>query len=168
MKRPFVIALATVGVIAVAAVALPNLPPNPVTDMVNARLFNNAEKTFATAADAPKQGDPAFVLPDWIPQDAKRVKVKAHTTGDAKLIRFTLGRTPMGGSPCADAPTQSGAPKLAAKWWPKDAGSKASPECRGRYHVVVRGQKVYAWTNGSVTPGAVPPTATMAGATATR
>ncbi|MER5733296.1 hypothetical protein ABT084_34040 [Streptomyces sp. NPDC002138] len=161
MKRPFVIALATVGVIATAAVALPNLPPNPLTDTVNARLFNNEEKTFATAADAPKKGDPAFVLPDWIPQDATKVKVKAHTTGKAKLIRFTLGPTPLGGPQCAGAPAQP-APKLGAKWWPKDAG-QAHPECRGHYQVVVRGGKVYAWTNGAAPTGA-----TMAGVGPTR
>ncbi|WP_330330531.1 hypothetical protein OHS33_12845 [Streptomyces sp. NBC_00536] len=168
MKRPFVIALATVGVIATAAVALPNLPPNPLTDTVNARLFNNEEKTFATAADAPKQGDPAFVLPDWIPQDAKKVKVKAHTTGDAKLIRFTLGRTPLAGPQCAGAPAQPGTPKLGAKWWPKGTEHGVRPECRGGYQVVVRGEKVYAWTNGAVAPTAVPAGTTMADATPTR
>ncbi|MDJ0379764.1 hypothetical protein [Streptomyces sp. G-G2] len=166
MKRPLVIALATVGVIATAAVALPNLPPNPLTDAVNAQLFNNKEKTFATAADAPKKGDLAFVLPDWIPQDAKKVKVKAHTTGDAKLIRFTLGQTPLSAPQCAGgAPKQPDAPRMGAKWWPKDAGREARTECRGRYQyqVVVRGGKVYAWTNGTVSPGA-----TMTEASVTR
>ncbi|MET9696185.1 hypothetical protein ABZY31_04585 [Streptomyces sp. NPDC006529] len=169
MKRPFVIALATVGVIATAAVALPNLPPNPLTDTANARLFGNEEKTFATAADAPKKGDPAFVLPDWIPQDARKVKVKAHTAGDAKLIRFTLGRTPLDGPRCAGVPApRTGAPKLGAKWWPKDTANGSRPQCRGHYQVVVRGGKVYAWTNGAVPPVPTRSGATMAGAAATR
>lgn len=55
-RRPLVIAAATVGALATAAFALPNLPPNPVTDTLNDRVFKEKSKRFATVADAPTRG----------------------------------------------------------------------------------------------------------------
>ncbi|MFD8978806.1 hypothetical protein [Streptomyces sp. NPDC059564] len=156
-RRPLVIAAATVGVLATAALALPNLPPNPVTDTLNDRFFKEKGRHFATAADAPTRGDLAFVLPSWIPKDATDVRVRVRTTGDARLIRFTLGKTPLDGPQCAvSAPAKAGGPHLKARWWPGDTRAEERPECRGphQYQVAVRGKKVYAWTDGTPSPGA--------------
>ncbi|MER7509145.1 hypothetical protein ACIP46_37685 [Streptomyces lavendulae] len=156
-RRPLVIAAALAGAFAIAALALPNLPPNPVTNTLNDRFFKEKGRHFATAADAPTRGDLAFVLPSWIPKDATDVRVRVRTTGEARLIRFTLGKTPLDGPQCAvSAPKKAGGPHLNARWWPGDTRSEERPECRDRYQyqVAVRGRKVYAWTDGTPSPGA--------------
>ncbi|MGW0362563.1 hypothetical protein [Streptomyces sp. NPDC002990] len=155
-RRPFVIAAATVGVLATAAFALPNLPPNPVTQTVNDRVFKEKSKRFASAAHAPTRGERAFVLPSWIPKDATDVRIRVRDTGEARLIRFTLGATPLDGPQCAGTPKQLSRPKVRAKWWPGDTRAEELPECRGahQYQVAVRGKQVYAWTDGTPSPGA--------------
>lgn len=155
-RRPLVIAAATVGVLATAAIALPNLPNNPLTDTVNNHVFNEKGKRFATAADAPTRGKPAWVLPGWIPKDATDVRIKARTDGDARLIRFTLGATPLDGPQCSvGKPKKNARTALAAKWWPRDIRAGERPECRDyyQYQVTVRGKDVYAWTDGTPSPG---------------
>lgn len=156
-RRPLVIAAATVGVLATAAFALPNLPPNPLTDTVNDMVFKEKGRRFATAADAPSRGELRWALPDWIPKDATDVRIRARTNGEARLIRFTLGATPLDGPQCtAGTPKKAGKPVLAAKWWPGDIRAEERPECRGahQYQVAVRGKRVYAWTDGTPSPGA--------------
>ncbi|RSS80711.1 hypothetical protein [Streptomyces sp. WAC06614] len=157
MKRPLVIAVATVGVLATAAFVLPELPPNALTDAVKAQVFKEKEKTFSSAADASRDGDRAFALPAWVPRDATNVKVKIRTDGQGKLIRFTLGGTRLSAPHCAGRPQPVGAPALHARWWPADARHDARPECAGpvQYQVAVRGKRVYAWTNGETSPDAV-------------
>ncbi|MFG2879217.1 hypothetical protein ACGFYU_30155 [Streptomyces sp. NPDC048337] len=157
-RRPFVIVAASVGVLATAAFALPNLPPNPVTDMVNAGVFKEKGHRFATAADAPTREDRAFALPSWIPKDATDVRIRVRTTGGSKLIRFTLGATPLDGPQCTSGtPKKVVGPDLGAKWWPhRDLAAEERTECRDahQYQVVVRGKQVYAWTDGTPSPGA--------------
>ncbi|MCX5378292.1 hypothetical protein [Streptomyces sp. NBC_00091] len=155
-RRPLAIAAAIVGVLALAAFALPNLPPNPVTDALDNRVLHEKGKRYASAADAPKRGDRAFVLPGWIPRDATDVRIRARGDGRARLIRFTLGKTPLDGPQCAAAaPRKAGGPHLGARWWPGDTRAEERPECRDgyQYQVSVRGRKVYAWTDGTPAPG---------------
>ncbi|MET9607916.1 hypothetical protein ABZZ17_23070 [Streptomyces sp. NPDC006512] len=155
-RRPLVIAVAAVGVLATAAFALPNLPPNPLTNALDDQVFHEKGRRFATAADAPAGGDRAFALPAWIPADAKNIRIRARTTGEARLIRFTLGRTPLDGPQCtAGGAKPAGGPRLDARWWPGDTRAEERPECRGRhqYQVAVRGKRVYAWTDGTPSPG---------------
>ncbi len=171
-RRPLVIAAATVGVLATAAIALPNLPPNPLTDTINDRVFKEKGMRFATAADAPTRAEPArgepargksargeetWVLPRWVPKDATDVRIMARTDGKARLLRFTLGATPLDGPQCAaGTPSKPTGTALEAKWWPAGTGSEERPECRGtyQYQVTVRGKEVYAWTDGTPSPGA--------------
>ncbi|MBT2470519.1 hypothetical protein J7E97_22255 [Streptomyces sp. ISL-66] len=155
-RRPLVIAAATVGVLATAAIALPNLPTNPVTDTINDRVFKEKGKRFATAAQVPTRGELTWVLPDWVPKDATDVRIKARTDGQARLIRFTLGATPLDGPQCsAGTPKKSPKTVLAAKWWPADTRAEERPDCRDyyQYQVTVRGKEVYAWTDGTPSPG---------------
>lgn len=169
-RRPLAIAAATVGVLATAAIALPNLPPNPLTDSINDQVFKEKSKHFATTADAPARGEPAFALPSWVPKDATDIRIHARTTGKARLIRFTLGATPLDGPQCtAGAPKELGGRQLNAKWWPHGTRAEERPECRDfyQYQVTVRGKRVYAWTDGTPSPGAktqdgAPATATHA------
>lgn len=156
-RRPLVIAAATVGVLATAAFALPNLPPNPVTDTIDNQVFKERGRRFATAADAPGGPRGAFVLPSWIPKDATDVRIRVRTTDEARLIRFTLGATPLDGPQCvAGTPKPLGAPDLHAKWWPGSLRAEVRSECRDvhQYQVAVRGKRVYAWTDGTPSPGA--------------
>ncbi|MFJ5810371.1 hypothetical protein OG906_22145 [Streptomyces sp. NBC_01426] len=155
-RRPLVIAAATVGALATAAFALPNLPPNPVTDTLNDRVFKEKSKRFATVADAPTRGGRTFALPGWIPKDATDIRIQARTTGEARLIRFTLGETPLDGPQCTTGiPKAVRSPHLGARWWPGDTRGDERTECRGvhQYQVAVRGKKVYAWTDGTRSPG---------------
>lgn len=155
-RRPLVIAAATVGVLATAAIALPNLPPNPLTDTINDRVFKEKGVRFATAADAPTHGEPTpWVLPDWVPKDATDVRIRARTDGQARLLRFTLGATPLDGPQCsAGKPRKPAGTALAAKWWPAGTRAEERPECRDyyQYQVAVRGKEVYAWTDGTPSP----------------
>ncbi|MFE4634735.1 hypothetical protein ACFRJ1_15355 [Streptomyces sp. NPDC056773] len=173
-RRPLVIAAATVGVLATAAIALPNLPPNPLTDTINDRVFKEKGRRFATAADAPAggeaprgetargngragRGEAAWALPRWVPKDATDVRIMARTDGEARLLRFTLGATPLDGPQCpAGKPSRHAGTTLRAKWWPAGTGAEERPECRGahQYQVTVRGKEVYAWTDGTPSPGA--------------
>ncbi|MCX4778478.1 hypothetical protein [Streptomyces sp. NBC_01264] len=176
-RRPLVIVAATVGVLATAAIALPNLPPNPLTDTINDRVFKERGMRFATAADAPTggeatrgeaarggaarggtaRGEDTWVLPRWVPKDATDVRIMARTDGKARLLRFTLGATPLDGPQCsAGTPSKHAGTSLAAKWWPAGTRAEERPECRGayQYQVTVRGKEVYAWTDGTLSPGA--------------
>ncbi|MFD7261526.1 hypothetical protein [Streptomyces sp. NPDC059874] len=158
-RRPLVIAAATVGVLATAAFALPNLPPNPLSDSIDDHVFKEKGRRFATAADAPTRGDLAFVLPSWIPKDATDVRIRVRTTGNARLIRFNLGATPLDGPQCtAGTPHRMEAPELGARWWPGHIRAEVRPECRDRYQyqVAVRGKRVYAWTDGTPSPSTQP------------
>lgn len=174
-RRPLVIVAATVGALATAAFALPNLPPNPVSDAVNDAVFKEKGKRFQTAADAPTRGEPTggqpgrgelrWVLPSWIPKDATDVRIHARTTGEARLIRFKLGATPLDGPQCtAGAPKEMSRTGLDAKWWPRDTRAEERSECRDfhQYQVAVRGKRVYAWTDGTPSPGAKMPDGTPA------
>ncbi|MER7463483.1 hypothetical protein [Streptomyces sp. NPDC097981] len=155
-RRPLVIAAATVGVVATAAFALPNLPPNPLTDSINDRVFKEKSRHFATAADAPTRGNQAFTLPSWVPKDATDIRIHARTNGEARLIRFTLGATPLDGPQCtAGTPKDLGGRQLNAKWWPHGTRAEERPECRDvyQYQVAVRGKRVFAWTDGTPSPG---------------
>lgn len=151
--------LVVAGAIAVAGPALKNSALMP--DAVSEHVFKEKTKSFATAAGAPTKGDLAFVLPAWIPGDARNVKVKVKTTGGAKLIRYTLvgrdrdGRTERGAHCGAGAP-RVGGPELDASWWPDRTPSRSRTECGDlhTYRVAVDGDTVYAWTNGEVSPGA--------------
>ncbi|OKK19585.1 hypothetical protein AMK16_16035 [Streptomyces sp. CB00455] len=156
-RRPLVFIAATVGILATAAFALPNLPPNPLTDTIDDRVFKEKGMRFASVAEAPGRAEPAFVLPSWIPKDATDVRIRVRTTGKAKLIRFTLGATPLDGPQCtAGAPKRVDGPALNAKWWPGNLRAEARAECRDahQYQVAVRGKRVYAWTDGTSSPGA--------------
>ncbi|MFF1559410.1 hypothetical protein [Streptomyces sp. NPDC058279] len=165
-RRPLVLVAATAGVLTTAALALPHLPPNPVSDSFNASVFKEKGKHFATAADAPSRGDApvrgdrTFALPSWVPKDATDIRVRVRTDGKARLIRFTLGATPLDGPQCAaGTPHKVRGPGLNARWWPADTGKEARPECRDhyQYQVAVRGKRVYAWTDGTPSPGGLIP-----------
>ncbi|MEU7607245.1 hypothetical protein [Streptomyces sp. NPDC041003] len=155
-RRPLVVAVATVGVLATAGFALPNLPPNPVTDRIDQQVFKEKGRRFATAADAPPRAQSGFALPSWIPRDATDVRIRMRTNGEARMIRFTLGATPLDGPQCsAGTPKQLGAPDLHARWWPGSLRAGVRSECRDAhlYQVAVRGKRVYAWTDGTPSPG---------------
>ncbi|MEV8536198.1 hypothetical protein [Streptomyces sp. NPDC051211] len=155
MKRPLLIIVAAVGVLGTAGFALPNLPPNALTDTINDRFFQEKERSFAVVADARQERAGVLAVPSWVPADAKNVKVKVRTTDGAKLIRFTVGPDGWGGPECAGPRRPAGPPQLDAKWWPAGVGHEAEPECRDsdRYQVTVRGKRVYAWTDGETSPG---------------
>ncbi|MFD7629118.1 hypothetical protein ACFV7Q_24325 [Streptomyces sp. NPDC059851] len=175
-RRPLVIAAATAGVLATVAFALPHLPPNPVTDSINDQVFREKSRRYATAAAAPTREAPAvapaghvhaapasaqaLALPSWVPKDATDIRIRARRSGEARLIRFTLGATPLNGPQCT-----TGVPKrlhgrvLDARWWPRGTRAEEQPECRDvhQYQVAVRGKRVYAWTDGTLSPGAKAP-----------
>ncbi|RSS86582.1 hypothetical protein EF903_18685 [Streptomyces sp. WAC05292] len=157
-RRPLVIAAAVAAVVATAAFALPNLPPNPLTDPITDQVFQEESRRYPTAADAPRRGPEAFTLPSWVPGDARDIRIHARTTGgEARLIRFTLGSTPLDGPQCrAGAPKRPRGRELDAKWWPRGIRPQERPECRDahQYQVAVRGRHVYAWTDGTPSPGA--------------
>ncbi|WP_159072585.1 hypothetical protein [Streptomyces formicae] len=142
--------LASAGAVAVAAPALRNSSLMP--DAVSEHVFKEKTRAFATAADAPTKGDLAFVLPEWIPRDAENVKVKVKTTGEAKLIRFTLadGQRLAPERECGARARHVAGPELDAPWWPDRTPSTSRGECGDhyRYRVAVQGDTVYAWTNG--------------------
>ncbi|MFJ7272614.1 hypothetical protein ACIQV3_39295 [Streptomyces sp. NPDC099050] len=155
MHRPLVITALCLGTLATAVAASTLLPGLPLHDAVNDRVFKEKERSYPTAADAPQKGDLAFVLPRWIPQDAREVRVKVKTTGSAKLIRFSLGATKLGSDTCGHNRPSVGAPRLDAPWWPSDVPEdKAVPRCSDYYlyGVEQRGEEVFAWTNGGVSP----------------
>ncbi|MEU7066316.1 hypothetical protein ACIA6C_03755 [Streptomyces sp. NPDC051578] len=162
-RRPLVLVAATAGVLTTAALALPHLPPNPVSESLGESLFKEKGKHFATTADAPTRGDRAFALPSWVPKDATDIRVRVRTDGEARLIRFTLGATPLDGPQCtAGTPHKVRGPQLNARWWPGDTRGDARPECRDhyQYQVAVRGKRVYAWTDGTPSPGGLIPQGT--------
>lgn len=159
-RRPLVVAAATVGVIATAAFALPDLPPNPVTDTIDSKVYKEAGKRFASAADAPTRERAPFALPSWIPKDATDVRIRIRTSGEARMIRFTLGATPLDAPRCdTGTPKPIGSPGLHARWWPGSLREGVRAECRSalQYQVAVRGKQVYAWTDGTPSPGSVGP-----------
>ncbi|NXY99086.1 hypothetical protein HYE82_32845 [Streptomyces sp. BR123] len=186
-RRPLAIAAATAGVLATAAFALPHLPPNPVTESINDQVFQEKSRRYATAADARTRNVPApapapagrahaapasgsaAALPSWVPKDATDIRIRARRTGEARLIRFTLGATPLNGPQCT-----TGVPKrlhgrvLDARWWPRGTRAEERPECRDvhQYQVAVRGKRVYAWTDGTLSPGAKAPAPAAVGAAA--
>ncbi|MFF8367412.1 hypothetical protein ACF05W_01035 [Streptomyces lydicus] len=159
-KKPLIIIVAVLaGLWAVGLAVAPVLQKHNdnFPDAFNDHVLHERIKTFPTAGDAPESGDREgiFVLPKWVPQDAKDVKVKVQTTGNAKLIRFTLADTPLklsGEAACSGGAFYDG-PTLVAGWWPEDVGDGAGrPDCSEQYQfrVVVKGDQVYAWSNGDL------------------
>ncbi|MEU6822845.1 hypothetical protein ABZ921_19635 [Streptomyces atriruber] len=172
--------LAALGTVAVAAPAFKDSALMP--DAVSEHVFKEKTKSFATVADAPTpgpgtesgtgsgsgsgsgsgKGDQGFVLPAWIPKDAKNIKVKVKTDGAAKLIRFTVGETGLGAEVSqgaeasrGEARVPVGAPRLDAPWWPDRTPRDARTESgdRYQYRVAVQGNTAYAWTNGELSSG---------------
>ncbi|MER7735424.1 hypothetical protein ABTX80_31490 [Streptomyces erythrochromogenes] len=162
-RRPIVVAAAAVGVLATAAFALPqlpDLPPGLVADKIDSKVYKEAGERFASAADAPAREQAPFSLPSWIPKDASDVRVRIGTSGEAKMIRFTLGATPLDAPQCdTGTPKPMDAPALHATWWPDSLQEGARAECRGthQYQVAVRGKQVYAWTDGTPSPSFAEP-----------
>ncbi|MFE0101393.1 hypothetical protein [Streptomyces sp. NPDC059009] len=157
-SRTAVVATVTLAAVAAAggavAFAGPGLRNSAfVPDAVSEHVFKEKTKSFATAADAPRKGDLAFVLPEWMPKDAKNIKVKVRTTGDAKLIRFTLGAESLPGDGGCKGKYVD-APDLGASWWRDSVIKKSRPQCGDHlaYRVAVQGKQVYAWTNGELAP----------------
>ncbi|AXK31576.1 hypothetical protein DVA86_01875 [Streptomyces armeniacus] len=128
-------------------------------DAFNDVVLGERVKNFATTDSAPEPGDGEglFVLPGWVPEDATDIKIKVQTTGNAKLIRFTLAGTgtPLeltGEGACHEGAFIDG-PELEASWWPEDVGEGSGrPDCSEQYQlrVAVEGDDVYAWSNGDL------------------
>jgi hypothetical protein len=158
-KKTLIIIAGCVGLWVVASALTPVLRTHNdnFPEAFNDHVLHERIKTFPTARSAPESGDGEgiFVLPDWVPQDATDVKVKAQTTGNAKLIRFTLADTPLkltGEAGCPEG-AFSDEPTLVAGWWPQDVGEGAGrPDCSEQYQfrVAVKGNQVYAWSNGDL------------------
>ncbi|WP_405615048.1 hypothetical protein OG292_18510 [Streptomyces sp. NBC_01511] len=134
-------------------------------DAFNDVVLGERVKTFPTVADAPESGDGEglFVLPAWVPDDATDVTVKVRTTGNAKLVRFTLGDTPLklgDEKACTEGAFTDG-PKLEANWFADDSGDAddaanwdgVRTDCseQYQYRVAVKDREVYAWSNGDLT-----------------
>lgn len=158
-KKTLIIIAVCAGLWAISSAVTPVLKKNDdnFPDAFNDHVLHERIKSFPTAGSASESGDGGaiFVLPDWIPKDATDVKVKAQTTGNAKLIRFTLAATPLklsDGAGCRQGAFTNG-PTLVASWWPQDVGDGAGrPECSEMYQfrVAVKGDQVYAWSNGDL------------------
>jgi hypothetical protein len=159
-KKTLIIIAACVGLWAIGSAVTPVLKKNNdnFPDTFNDHVLHERIKTFPNARSAPESGDGEgiFVLPDWVPKDATDVTVKAQTTGNAKLMRFTLADTPLKLSDAAGCPDGAftDGPTLDADWWPQDVRDGAGrPECSEMYQfrVAVKGHQVYAWSNGDLT-----------------
>ncbi|MEV0775080.1 hypothetical protein ACIBLA_17715 [Streptomyces sp. NPDC050433] len=159
-KVLIIVAGVCVGLWAIGSVLKPVLKKNDehFPDTFNDIVLGERIKTFPTASGAPESGDGEgiFVLPAWVPDDATDVTVKAETTGNAKLMRFTLGDTPLqlgNEKACAEGAFSDG-PKLAANWFAADANdiSGARTDCseQYQYRVAVKDREVYAWSNGDL------------------
>ncbi|KIZ18168.1 hypothetical protein [Streptomyces natalensis] len=154
-KKVLLIVALCVAVGLAAAAPLLKKYDDDLPDVVTDHLFHERIKTFATAGEAPKLGDHEllFILPKWVPKDATQITEKVQTTGDARLMRFTLGAAPLkltGAKSCSGG-AFNGVPQLDASWWPEGVGeSDGRVDCsyEFQYRVVVRGKQVYAWTNG--------------------
>ncbi|WP_405796902.1 hypothetical protein [Streptomyces sp. NBC_01506] len=159
-KVLIIVAGACVVLWAVGSLLKPVLKKNDehFPDVFNDVVLGERVKTFPTVADAPESGDGEgqFVLPGWVPEDAKDVRVKIETTGNAKLLRFTLGDTPLklgDEKACTEGAFTDG-PKLAATWFADNAkdSSGARTDCseQYQYRVTVQDGEVYAWSNGDL------------------
>ncbi|MFD3522555.1 hypothetical protein [Streptomyces sp. NPDC058653] len=155
-----IIAGACVGVWVLGALLKPVLKRHDehFPDAFNDVVLGERIKNFPTADAAPQSGDGEgiFVLPEWVPADAKDVTVKAQTTGNAKLIRFTLGDTALklGDEKACEAGAFTDEPELEANWFAQDAedASGARTDCSEQYQfrVTVKDHEVYAWSNGDL------------------
>lgn len=160
-KKPLLIIAGCAVVWAVGSAVAPVLKKHDdhFPDAFNDHVLHERVKTFPSARDAPESGDGEgqFVLPGWVPRDAKDVKVKIQTDGNAKLMRFTLADAPLklsGEKACAGG-AFGDAPKLVADWFPEDTRPGAGrPDCseQYQYRVQVKGDQVFAWSNGNLSP----------------
>jgi len=159
MKKILIIVGVCAGLGVVGSVVTPVLEKHDdaFPDAFNDHVLHERVKTFPTARSAPEEGDGEgmFVLPGWVPEDATDVKVKVQTDGNAKLIRMTLAGKPLrlrAGARCSGGGFGDG-PQLDADWWPEDVGDgDGRADCSEMYQlrVVVKGDEVYAWSNGDL------------------
>ena len=120
-------------------------------DVFNDLVLHERVATFPTAAASQDRGDLILRAPDWAPRDATDVKVKADTTSQAQVVRFTLADTPLRHvkrQQC-DPGDDFEEPVLAAVWGPKDAGAGRCGQM-GDYMTMTKGATVYAWRNGDL------------------
>ncbi|MGW5862687.1 hypothetical protein ACWFRJ_11015 [Streptomyces sp. NPDC055239] len=159
-KKTLIISAAcVVGLWAVGSAVTPTLKEHSddFPDVFNDHVLHERVKTFPTEHEARESadGELIFRLPKWVPRDATDITIKAQTTGNAKLMRFTLADTPLkltGEEGCLEGAFSDG-PTLVASWWPQDVGADdGRPDCSGQYQlrVAVKGDKVYAWSNGDM------------------
>ena len=116
-------------------------------DTFNDVVLHERVASFPTVADSHDRGDDILRAPDWAPRDATAVKIKADTTSQAQVMRFTLADTPLRHlekrQQC-DPGDDYEEPVLAADWGPKDAGPGRCGRTDG-YTVMTKGSTVYAW-----------------------
>ncbi|NLU70405.1 hypothetical protein [Streptomyces sp. HNM0574] len=158
MKRPVIAVAACVLLWGLFTVGSPMLKEHNESfpDTFNDVVLKERVKTFPTAAEAPESGDGEgrFVLPGWVPEDATEVKVKIETTGNAELIRFDLGDTPL--DPGELKKCRAGGfvegPKLRASWFtaePEEGDGRADCSEMYEFRVLEKGGQVFAWSNGN-------------------
>ncbi|WP_329384672.1 hypothetical protein [Streptomyces sp. NBC_01716] len=151
---------ACVGLWVVGSVIRPVLKKHDehFPDAFNDVVLGERIKNYPTADSAPESGDGEgiFVLPAWVPADATDLTIKAETTGNAKLLRFTLGDTALklGDEKACEAGAFTDGPELEASWFAEDAqdNSGARTDCseQYQYRITVKDREVYAWSNGDL------------------
>lgn len=96
---------------------------------------------YATGLEG--KNDPDAKLPSWVPDQATSVKEVIRTTGSERIMRFTssvdLPDTCVPGEAVTKAAT------LTADWWPHGQEAKTDQVCDETWHVIVKGDTVYAY-----------------------
>ncbi|MFZ7086881.1 hypothetical protein [Curtobacterium sp. RRHDQ10] len=132
--------LAAVGAVGMAAVLLTLTGCSALTPYQKVQ-----QQHFATYADAPTKGDLAWVMPKWVPSDAKDIDVRLDTEDPGYDIRFTSAR---GVDPTACTPLDDthGGPAIPAEFLPETLPTDGLMTCGDGRATVRVGDAWYGWT----------------------
>ena len=88
-------------------------------------------------------------VPDWVPEDAKAIRLAFPAEGPGYLMAFTSKTGVRPGDGCAVAPAGTPvAPPISADWWPRRAPTDDRRTC-GSAEVARAGGTWYAWVKES-------------------
>jgi hypothetical protein len=106
----------------------------PVTEIA-APVHNSI---FPTVADS----DGA--LPDWVPEDAVQIRVKASNSSDAAIVTY-VSPTHYPADRCPASEAAPLPPMLRDSWWPQKLPAE-TVTCPDGWYAFAAGNTVYAWT----------------------
>lgn len=109
------------------------------------------QRHYDTYADAPTKGDLAWVMPGWVPEDAKDIDVRLNTEEPGYDIRFTSAQG-VDTTTCTPLGDPHGGPAIRASFLPRQLPTTGLLTCGDGRATVQDGGTWFGWTTKQAIP----------------